>query len=220
MDNKEHSITTALKKKAADIVRNVESLTERTRDWQMVKQYLSNRLGDLKLTEKQQVKMQRYQFIYNQSISGKYTETDILNAVMKMYGIEQTQAYDDLAASKEVFSSVVNINKKFELNVQLQVNRNLMRKAEEICDLKAAAAFEKNRIALLALIEDQEENPGELFEGHQFENVFDPAIIGAASVDLKELMTVINEKRKVKIKPELFQHLEFIDIPHEQADPL
>ena len=95
-----------------------------------------------------------------------------------------------------------------------------MRKAEELCDFKSVAAFEKNRIAILALIENEEQNQGELFEGHQFENVFNPAIIGAGSVNLAELMIVINEKRKVKIKSELFTHLEFIDVPHEKADTL
>ena len=220
MEIKESSLSQSMKKKAADIVRTVESMTEKTKDWQIVKQYLGNRLGEIKLTQKQQDKLTRYQFIYNQSISGKFTEPEILNTVMKMYCIEQTQAYDDLSATKELFSTVVNINKKFEINVQLQVNRNLMRKAEELCDLKAVAALEKNRIGLLALVEDEAENQAELFEGHQYENVFDPAIIGAGSVNLSELMNVINEKRKVKIKPELFEHLEFIDVKNEETNPL
>ncbi|MFC4261927.1 hypothetical protein ACFOWM_03490 [Ferruginibacter yonginensis] len=215
MDSRQPGLPNALKQKAAKIARSVESLAERTNDWQLIQQYLCNRIADIKLTEKQQDKLQRYQFIYNQSVSGKYTESDILNSVMKLFNIELTQAYEDLKATKEIFSSVINVNKKFELNIQLQVNRNLQRKAESLGDLKASAALEKNRIALLAMIEEEEENNAESFEGHTIEATFNPSLIGADKVDLKELMDVINNKRKAKLNPKLFEHLEFVDIPHE-----
>jgi hypothetical protein len=217
---KEQAVSASLKKKAADIVKSVESITEKTRDWQLIKQFMLNRLGDIKLTPKQVEKMGRYQFAYNQMAGGKYNDNDVINLTMNMYGLEYSQACEDVSASKEIFSTVININKKFELNIQLQVNRNLQKKAEQLCDFKALAAFEKNRIAMLAMVQDEEENPADQFVGHQFEAVFNPSLIGAVPVDLKELMTVINEKRKVKLKPELFQHLEFIDIPHEKTNSL
>ena len=213
------SIPAVLKKTAEKILNSTDVLNARTRDWQTIKNFISNRVAEIKLTDTQQKKMERYQYIYNLSVSGKYTESDILSTLMKEYKIERTQAYEDLSCSKEIFSSVININKQFELNVQLQVNRKFQMKAEAVGDLKALAAFEKNRIALLAIIEEQEENPADMFEGHQYEAVFNPALIGAAPIDINELMNVVNEKRKVKIKRELFEHLDFEDIPHENSDP-
>jgi hypothetical protein len=204
-----------LKTSGESIAAKAEQLNAHTRDWQIIKQFLQNRIADISLTKKQEEKLERYQYIYNQSVSGKYTESQIVNSIMTLYKIKLTQAYDDLKCAKEIFSSVININKQFELSLQLQINKKLMIKAECVNDFKALAAFEKNRIQLLAMVEVAEENPADLFEGHNIEAVFDPSLIGAASVDLPELMRVINEKRKIKINPALFEHLVYTDIPNE-----
>ena len=187
-------------------------ITDSTNDWQVIQAYMANRMGDIKLSAKQQEQLNRYQFIYNQLSAGKFSEDEVISSACVMFGIEDRQVYKDLKATKELFSTTVNVNKRFELNVQLQVNRRLQRKAEEINDLKAVAAFEKNRIALLALIEDEEFSP-DIFTGHVFEGTFDPSLIGAEPVDMKDLLTAINSKRKVKIKTELFT-----DIAYEEVD--
>ena len=204
-----------LKTTGESIAAKTEQLNVHTRDWQLIKQFLQNRIADITLTKKQEEKLERYQYIYNQSVSGKYTESQIVNSCMTLYKVKLTQAYDDLKCAKEIFSSVININKQFELSLQLQINKKLMIKAESVNDFQALAAFEKNRIQLLAMVEVVEENPADLFEGHTIEAVFDPSLIGAASLDLPELMRVINEKRKIKINPNLFEHLNYTDIPND-----
>lgn len=206
-------------KKAEQISNATELLLSKTKDWQVIKQYLCNRLEEIKLTTKQQEKLERYQFIYNQLISGKWSQADVISAVVKLYNIKINQAYEDMVCTQEIFTSVLNINKRFELNVELQINRNMLRKAEELCDLRAYAQLEKNRVLLLAQIPDEEENPAEFFEGHAWEATFDPTLIGAEDIDMKEVLTQINSKRKTKIKTEMFADIEHEDV-NDQAAPL
>jgi len=203
-------------KKAEQIAELTDKITEQTRDWQLIKEFMSSRSTDLRLNERQEKKLERYQYIYNQLVSGKYTDTQIINQLMnkKLFGVSLKQAYEDMRSSRELFNYSFNINRTFEINLQLQINRNLMRKAEEIGDFKAAAAFEKNRAMLLKLLPEEEATPAEHFEGHMIEAVFDPRLIGAPDVDLKELLKAINEKRKVQINVDELA----IDIPHEELN--
>lgn len=188
---------------AADLI------LDSTNDWQLIKNYLANRVTDLKLNTNQKEKMLRYQFIYNQLATGRFTDKEVLEANMKQHDVGQAQSYDDLRCTREIFSSVININKKFELDLQLQVNRRMLRKAEELCDFKAYAALEKNRTQMLAMVEDIDPNDAEMFEGHTYKPVFDPSLIDADPVDMKEVLKSINDGRKVKIKTELFENLDY-----------
>ena len=176
----------------------------------------SNRLGDFELNKQQQEKMNRYQYCYNQLAGGKYTETEVVSQLQKFFSIKKTQAYEDLAAAKEIFSTVLNINKRFELMVQLNINKECFRRCVEKGDEKSAAAYEKNRITLLSLIEDTEDNAGEMFEGHTIEATFDPSLLGAPDIDMNEVLTAINEKRAVKIKIDMFNELNAENIEHEE----
>ena len=124
----------------------------------------------------------------------------MVNQVKNFYKVSLAQAYEDVNAAKEVFSTVVSVNKLFELNLALQLNTKYKAKAEEMGDLKALAMFEKNRKDLLKLLPDAEDNGGELFEGHTYEMVFDPTLLGAPTkIDMKELLAAINAKRGKKI---------------------
>lgn len=211
------AVNVALLNRQDQIQRSAELIMEKTRDWQVIKQFLCNRLSENFLTPAQEEKLKRYQYIYNQLVSGKYTETEVVSQLTnpQLFNIGSTQAYDDIAATKEIFPSFININKRFEIIVQLQINRDMLRKASELCDLKAYAALEKNRTALLALVEEDEAIPGELFEGHQLEAVFNPALLGVPEItkeDMKSLLQELNDKRKVKIKTDFIE-----DIPHEDV---
>lgn len=211
-------VATALIKKADGIQKATEALLETTRDWQTIKAYLSNRLGEaFELTETQQKKLTRYKFIYDQLSSGKYTEQEVVSQLTNksLYALSLSQAYEDLRCSQEIFTSVISVNKEFEIKLQLQINRNLQRKAEELGDFKAAAAFEKNRALLLKLLPDQDDSPADMFEGHIFEAVFDPRLLGAPDVDMKEVLKTINEKRDKKINIDLFEDIPFEDKPDD-----
>lgn len=206
-------VTKALVKRAEQVQKSAELLMAKTCDWQVIKQYLSNRLEEIELSPEQQKKLERYQYIYNQLVSGKYTDQEVVNQVTKIYSVKISQAYEDISCTREIFNAVININKQFELKLQLQINRNMLRKAEELSDLKAYAQLEKNRALLLKQLPEVEDNPAELFEGHTIEAVFDPRLLGAPDIDMKEVLKAVNEKRGKKINIDMFD-----DLPYEEMN--
>lgn len=214
-----------LAEKAEQVARSAELIMAKTRDWQMVKEYMCNRLDEIELTPTQQDKLKRYQFIYNQLVSGKYTDNDIVAMSAKMHGTKRVQAYEDLAATRELFNSVINLNKNFELSLALEITKNYMRKCEEAGDFKALQKFNKDKIEIIKQLQDIEDNRGELFEGHVFEMTFDPALLGAPEItkeNMKDLLSSINAKRDKKIKIDMFDdYIEYKDIPNgsEEASP-
>lgn len=219
---KENStVVQALMKRANQVATTTELLLTRVQDWQQIKEYLCNRVNDDSfLTEAQKGKLARYQFMYNQLATGKYTDTEVINQCMKMYKIKShAQAYEDLSCTRELFNFVLNVNKQFEINLQLQINRNMLRKAEELNDMKAVAALEKNRALLLKLLPDREDNPAELFEGHTYEFTFDPTLLGGPKINMKEVLDLINEKRQVKINTDMFIDAEIVDDHGEETTP-
>lgn len=204
-----------LDKRKNQISTSVELLMEHTRDWQTIKAYINNRL-EVELTAEQQKKYDRYQFIYNNICSGKYGKAQILEQVQRFFNIARTQAYEDYNATQEIFTSTISINKILELYLQLETCKELQRKSAAAGDFRAAAAFGKNIIAINKEIPEVENNLADLFEGHNFEVTFDPALLGApAVVDMQELLTKINVKRKVKIKMDF---LNAEDINHEDVN--
>jgi len=208
-------VNKALQKIADDVSAQAEFIMNKTRDWQVIQQYLSNRINNIELTPEQQIKMERYQYIYNQLVTGRYTDQEVVNQVKKFYKIEATQAYEDMNASREVFNRVININKQFELNLQLQINRKMLNKCVEMSDMKAYAAIERNRERLIKQLPEEVENPGEFFEGHTYEMTFDPALLGAPAVDMIKVLQAINAKRNKDIKTDMFEELEFKELPED-----
>lgn len=204
-------VSTAMQKKADQVMSAAEALMQNTNDWQVIKQFMCNRLKGLQLTPEQEKKLERYQFIYNQLVSGKYTDAEVISQLTnkKLYGLSISQAYEDINAAKELFPSVININKRFELHLALELNKLRQMKAEAMGDMKALAAFEKNRTLLLKELPEQEENPADMFEGHSIEAVFDPKLLGAPAVDLKEVLKAVNEKRGKKIRIDMFEELSY-----------
>lgn len=206
-------VTSALQKKATQVGNATAILIESTNDWQVIRQYLSNRLAENKLTDKQLEKLERYQYAYNQLVSGRYTDQDVLHQLMNIFKIKVVQAYDDLNCTREIFSTVFNINKRFEQRMELESARNMKRKCEEMGDFKSAAMLQKNIIQLLRDIPDLEENPADMFEGHTIEATFDPSLLGAAKIDMNEVLQALNAKRKVKIKIDMFEELNYTEEP-------
>lgn len=206
-------VTNALIKRAQEVNDAAEFILAKTRDWQTIKQYLSNRINDIQLTPEQEKKLQRYQYIYNQMVSGRYTDQEVVNQVKTNYSVELTQAYEDINHTRELFNSVINVHKQFEIKLQLQINRKMLHKAAELLDMKAYAALEKNRALLIKLLPDESENPAEFFEGHTYEMTFDPSLLGAPPVDMKKVLQAINAKRNKHIKTDMFEELESEDLP-------
>lgn len=212
-----NDLASALQKRANQISYATELLIDKTRDWQMILEYINNRLKDTRLTETQMEKKKRYEYIYNQTVSGKYTDQEILSQVMNVFNVGLPQAYEDINCSRKVFNSVISIDKNFEIKMELQSARDMKRKCVELCDFKSAAAIQRNIISLMAMLPDVEEDTGSDFTGHEIEATYDPQLLGAPSVDMKEVLTAINAKRKVKIKTELFESLNFDDDDGEKT---
>lgn len=204
-------VSAALQKKAEQVLTAAEALMASTNDWQVIKQFMCNRLTGIQLTPEQEKKLERYQFIYNQLVSGKYTDAEVISQLTnkKLYGLSISQAYEDMNAAKELFPRVININKRFEVHLALEMNKVRQMKAEAMGDMKALAAFEKNAHLLRSELPEEAENPAEMFEGHTIEAVFDPRLLGAPLVDMKEVLKAVNEKRDKKIKIDIFDELAF-----------
>ena len=195
------NVINVLKEKAEDIAKGTALIVDSIKDWQMIKSYMSNRIADIKLTPIQQEKLNRYQYIYNQLVSRKYSQTEIINQIITLYGADQTQAYEDLRCTKELFNTVININKRFELQIELEGARALLRKCEKIDDFKNAAAIGKNIVAIIKELQEPEEVNTNLFEGHIIEAVFNPKLIGAPDIsddDYNKLLKEIEAKRGKK----------------------
>ncbi len=212
---KNEPVSNILIKRAEQVRSAAEILIAKTNDWQIIKQFLCNRLAEVELTEIQQKKLERYQFIYNQLVSCKYTDQDVLNMLIKTYKIKVGQAYEDMNCARELFTAVININKRFELQIELQSAKDMKRKCGEIGDFKTAGAIQKNMVAIIAMLPDEQDNPAELFEGHDIQAVFNPKLLGAPDINMNEVLAVINAKRKVVIKTDLFEN-----IPYEETTPL
>jgi hypothetical protein len=195
------AIKNILKEKAEQIAAGTAIIVQRTNDLQVIKKYMTNRLSDLRLTASQKEKMKRYQFIYSELMGGKYGEPEIVSMLVSMYNIEERSAYYDIKDTRELFSEVIQIDKLFELKVELESCREMKRKCIKIGDIDTANKVQKNINSILSMIEHVEPVNAELFEGHVIEPVFDPSLIGAPSISkeaLNDLMHRIAEKRGKK----------------------
>ncbi len=212
---REKNVGKLLQEKAMQVSTAANLLVTKTRDWQVIKQYINNRISEIKLTETQKKKLERYQYIYNQLVSGRYTEQEVVNQVKNLYKVELVQAYEDLNSTRELFITTLNINKRFELKMELESAKDCKRKCIEIADFKNAQAYSKVIAMLLREVEDDEQTPADMFEGIFIEATFDPALLGAppiAKSEIRELMHSINAKRTKKINLDFIEDAEFEDV--------
>ena len=72
------------------------------------------------MNKQQQEKLKRYQYIYDQLSSAKYTEGEVIEQVQRIFeGVSHSQAIQDLRCSKEIFSTTLKIHKLFEIKLQI-----------------------------------------------------------------------------------------------------
>jgi hypothetical protein len=193
------------------ILNGAAAIVEMTNDWQTIREFLCNRLEEDLLTDMQKKKLERYQFMYSNTMKGKYTKQEVISMCRRFFSISQSQAYEDYNCMSEIFATVMHINKQFEIKMQIESVKMAMAKATEICDFKGAEAARKNLISLIALLPEEESSPGELFQGHIVEASYDPRRLGAPAVDWKAIANAINDKRKVKIDFSKFEDAEVIN---------
>ncbi len=198
----------------SNIVKKLRPSQVRTReakDWKMIVEYMTNRDKDIQLNKAQQDKLDQYQYIYNQFISCK-SERVVINIFMKKYEVSESIARKNVLSTQELFGHCIKLDKAFELNVQLQIAKDLQRKCEEVQDFKSAAGFQKNATTILRLLKDEDLCPGEHYEGINIECVFDPTLIGGDPItraDFDELVELINKNRTKKIDPKFYEAIDF-----------
>lgn len=192
----QEKVNKALLGQQKQLINTAQLMAESVNDWQVIQSYLTGRMVNLQLTSKQQEKLVRYQFIYNQLVSGKYTEAEVCEMIQETYGLSYVQALQDLRDSKEVFTATLNINKIFELKVQLELNKVYQQMAKDAGDWRALAAFEKNREKLLARVPDVEESHADDFTPHVNIFTFDPALLGVQQFTEDELQDLLQDIKK------------------------
>lgn len=220
MSRENEKLQQLLIQKAESTAAGAAMLLEKTQDWQIIQEFISNRHAELILNPRQQEKLELYQYINNQLLSGKYTAAQLVTHLTKLYKRSFAQAYEDIRISKELFAALFTINKQWENNSELEICRMTRQKCIDIGDFKNGAVWQKRINELIAMQPDEEDTPGEYFKGHQLVAVFDPRLLGgsASQVNMKELLSVLNEKRQQKINIDMFEHINYEDIPTNGND--
>lgn len=209
-----------MKMKADQIANSSALIWEKTRDWQMIQQYVTNRYAEIELTESQQQQLSIYQFIYDQLSSGKYTRPEIVTSLNRLYKRSMSQAYEDIRISQELFSSVTPFNKKFEITNELNICRQLRNQCVEIMDFKNAGIFSKRINELIAQMPEEDDSPADMFETHKIIGVFNPRLLGGPEIDqdeLQKLLQEINKKNNVNINTKMFENIPYTELKDEDS---
>jgi hypothetical protein len=172
------SVKQALEQTAMQIATSAELMAQEINDWQTIQNYISRRIAGITLNAQQQRKLERYQFIYNQLVSGKYKEQEVVEMVQESWRISYPQALKDLRDAKELFTTTINVNKLFEIKAQLERNLIQLQKADESGDTKGYAQLEKNRQKLIAMLPDDESSLADEFIPRTNVFQYDPSLIG------------------------------------------
>jgi hypothetical protein len=202
-----------LKDKAEQIRHGAELIASTTNDWQMVREYLCNRLSEgIELNEIQTAKLKRYQYVYDNMSSGKYNELDIVGHLENVFGIKRTQAVQDIQDAQELFATTLNINKRFEIKMELEINKDARKKALANGDYKSAAAFSKIIQTITKDLPDVDPEAGKRFAGHTFVFTADPRVLGKplpTKGELNKLMKDINTHTGKSLSMDFIDDLEF-----------
>jgi len=190
-----------LKKNQLELIERAEWITEQTNDYTLIRQYMSSRFDDIKLNDVQQLKLRRWQFVYDQLSSGKHSEEDVRHQLILHFSISESQAYADIRVSKELFSTTLNINKKFEIIKDIKLLDMMLRKAREANKGDDYAKLQKAKNELYKMLPDENEVPGDYFEARKNEIQYDPTLLGVTPVSADKMRELIEQiKRETGIE--------------------
>lgn len=184
--------------RSQQIMASAELLAQQTSDWQVLQAYVSGRLRDMPVTPVQQRKLERYQFVYNQLVSGKYTEVEVCEMLQITFKIDDkplsyVQALHDIRDTKELWSTTINLKKLFELRVELEIVNQHRAMAVAAGDMRAAAQLGKNKAKLIEMMPDEEDSIAEDFTPHINVITFDPSLLGYGDLDKLEMQRVLKD---------------------------
>ena len=182
--------------KQTEILRRAEWMTEQTNDMQTIRSYMSARMKEVKLTVDQELKLRRWQFIYDQLSSGKYTETDVRNQLQKHFGICEQVAYADIHTAKEIFSTTLNLNKKFKIITDIQLLDLMKLKAREANKLDEYAKLQRVQNELYKMIPDEEPNPTEDFTPRTNLVQYNPGLLGIPAIPDEQMHELVEQLKR------------------------
>lgn len=181
----------------AEIVRRAEWMAEQTNDMQMIKAYLSARMGNIMLSEQQLAKMKRWQFVYDQFSTGKYTESDIRFQLAKMFNISDQVAVADLRTAQEVFATTMALNKRFKIQLDIQLIDVQQQKCRDTNNMDAYAKLQRVKNELYKMLPDEpEETPADYFQPRTNEIKYDPSLLGHKPVPPEQMQALIDEMKR------------------------
>lgn len=185
-----------LKKNQLELIARAEWMAEQTNDYQLIKKYMSSRYEDIVLTDLQQLKLKRWQFIYDQLSSGKYSDEDVRHQIVQHFKISESQSYADLRTAKDLFSTTLYINKKFEIIKDIKLLEIMMRKAREANKGDDYAKLQKAKNELYKMLPDEDDVPGDYFEPRKNEFVYDPSLLGVTPISNDKMRDLIDQIKR------------------------
>lgn len=189
------SFKKALQRQLDEQNRIMDTIGEQLDDLYQVRDYMLRRIAEHQLTPVQQKKLELYEFIYNQSLSTQWDEDELIDLVRNRANCSRPVAIQLIHESRELFTTVLSVNKQWEIKRQLMANERLLQKAETMGDFKAYAALERNRYKLLEMVQEVTRN--EEFKGHTLQITADPEVIGvkpASKSEIRQLLKELKEK--------------------------
>lgn len=182
-----------LQKQALELEARIDYITEQTNDFQTIRAYMNNRLDQIKLTPGQNEKLRRWQYIYDQLSTGKYSDDDIRSQLVVHFHIEDQLARSDIRQAQELFSTTIAINKKFRIIMDLKLLDKMQRKASTNNDLDAYAKLQKTKNELYKMLPDEEEMPGDYFQPRTNIFEFNPSLLGVNPIPEEKVKALLEQ---------------------------
>lgn len=176
-----------------ELVARMEWMAEQTNDLQTIRAYMNNRFANIQLNDNQELKLRRWQFVYDQMSSGKYTQQEIRNQLELHFKIDRSTSLADLRTAQELFSTTLNINKLFKIQMDIQLLDTMQLKAREANKLDEYAKLQKAKNELYKMLPDEVDNPTDNFEARQNIFEYNPELLGMKPVSSDKMKALIEQ---------------------------
>lgn len=177
----------------AEIIRRAEWIAEQTNDFQTIKAYMQARIGELEMTDAQKEKLRRWQFVYDQSATGNYTETEIRLQLQEHFKVNQNTSYVDIRQAKELMSTTLNINKLFKIQIDIELLDIMKQKAKASNNGDTYAKLQKAQNELYKMLPDEDIAAGDDFIPHANIIEFNPALLGVERIPDDQMKKLLDQ---------------------------
>lgn len=203
-----------LERKKNKLIAQTEYVSQSIEDWQTIRDYISNRVEDIVLNKRQRDKLQRYDYMYAQLMSRKYTEAEVISQVEQRFNVKRSTAIQDLQSTREIYTVTIGINKRFEIKVQIEGLKIQLAKAAALGKLAEYSMLSRCLSDYYKQLPDEEVNQAELFTPHQNIMQFDPDKLGFPKIDAAEwqkLKTDLKTKHNFDFDDEIIEEAIIVD---------